>query len=264
MEDFSKYNNDKTTLRKAQLLMLDMLAEVDKTCRNYNLPYWLDGGSLLGAVRHKGFIPWDDDLDIALMYDDYLKLLAILPKELPETMILQTGRTRYYGSHISKVRYVNSFMDADAAVSVKLEHKGVFVDIFPVERMYMFPKRVVDVFYCPAFLTFKIANPLSSVSSFFKYGWALFILPFCFLAIGILRVFYRLWKTNKMAYAYGINFHRHRRYNEIFPLKTIEFEGRQLPCPNDTDAFLRGLYGNYMQVPPPDKRITHAQNIKIW
>ncbi len=264
MEDFSHYNPEGSPLRQAQWLMLDILSEIDRICRKHNLQYWLSSGTMIGAVRHKGFIPWDDDLDIEMMRDDYLKLLKILPGELPSTMVLQTSHTRYYGSHISKVRYINSYMNADMAEAEKLEHRGVFVDIFPVERMYMLPKRAIDVFYCTAFKNYKILYPFSSVRNFLKYILALLILPFCFLDIGILRLFYKCWKTKKMAYAYGINFHRHRRYDEIFPLKTILFEDRWLPCPNNTDAYLCRLFGNYMQVPPPDKRITHATEIKIW
>ena len=66
-EDFSKYNGEGTMLRKAQLRMLDILVEVDKVCKRHNIPYWVDYGTLLGAVRHGGFIPWDDDLDISMM-----------------------------------------------------------------------------------------------------------------------------------------------------------------------------------------------------
>ena len=264
MDDFSHYNPEGSDLREAQWLMLYILSVIDKICKKHGLQYWLSSGTMIGAVRHNGFIPWDDDLDIEMMRSDYLKLLKILPAELPPSMILQTSRTPYYGSHISKVRYVNSFMNADESESVNLEHRGVFVDIFSVERMYMFPKRVIDVFYCPSFKHYKILNPFSSVGNFLKYALALFLLPFCFAAIGCLRTFYKCWKTNKMAYSYGLNFHRHRRYDEIFPLKTIEFEGRQLPCPNDTDTYLRRLFGDYMQVPPPEQRVTHATEIKIW
>jgi len=264
MDDFSHYNPEGSSLRNAQYLMLQILEEIDRICKKYNLQYWLDAGSLLGAKRHKGFIPWDDDMDIAMTRADYLKLLKILPRELPSSLVLQTSCTPYYGSHISKVRYVNSYMNADEAGSVNLEHRGIFVDIFPVERMFMFPKRVIDVFYCPAFKNYKILTPFSSVGNFFKYSLALFLLPLCFLAIGCLRLFYKCWKTNRMAYAYGIDFHRHRRYDEIFPLEVIDFENQQLPCPKNTDAYLRRLFGNYMQIPPPEKRITHANVIKIW
>ena len=91
MEDFSKYNPENSTLRQAQLRMLDMLVEVDKICRKHNIPYWIDYGTLLGAVRHKGFIPWDDDIDICVMNEHYDKLRRLLMDELPEQFVCQNA-----------------------------------------------------------------------------------------------------------------------------------------------------------------------------
>ena len=89
MEDFSQYNPEGSTLRKAQMRMLEMLVEVDTICRKHNIPYWIDFGTLLGAVRHKGFIPWDDDMDISVYEKDYNRLREVLVKELPETRVYQ-------------------------------------------------------------------------------------------------------------------------------------------------------------------------------
>ena len=79
-EDFSIYNGEGTLLRQAQLRMLNILLEVDKICRKNNLSYWIDYGTLLGAVRHKGYIPWDDDIDISMPSDDYKKFTEIAIK----------------------------------------------------------------------------------------------------------------------------------------------------------------------------------------
>jgi len=69
---------DPKTLREAQLIMLEILVEVDAICQKYNLRYWLDSGTLLGAVRHQGFIPWDDDIDLSMPVEDYLKFQQIV------------------------------------------------------------------------------------------------------------------------------------------------------------------------------------------
>ena len=88
-----EYNPEGSELRRLQLRMLDMLVVVDEICRRHDIPYWIEGGTLLGAVRHEGFIPWDDDLDIALMKKDYVRLLKCLKEELPAQYRLQTHET---------------------------------------------------------------------------------------------------------------------------------------------------------------------------
>ena len=89
MEDLSRYNPEGSTLRKAQLRMLDILVAIDKICRENNIKYWIDYGTLLGAVRHKGFIPWDDDIDICVLDEDYPKVREAMIRELPNNFVFQ-------------------------------------------------------------------------------------------------------------------------------------------------------------------------------
>ena len=96
--DFSKLYPDnrqegETVLRQAQLVMLRMLKIIDYICRKHDISYWMCSGTLLGAVRHKGFIPWDDDLDICMIREDYERFVKIAVNEFPEDMMLQTRET---------------------------------------------------------------------------------------------------------------------------------------------------------------------------
>ena len=91
-EDFSVYNGENTILRKAQLRMLEILVQVSSICDKHAIPYWIDYGTLLGAVRHNGFIPWDDDLDISILKKDYTKLSKVLQKELPLNLVFQNWK----------------------------------------------------------------------------------------------------------------------------------------------------------------------------
>ena len=96
--DFSKLYPDnrqegETVLRQAQLVMLRMLKIIDYICRKHDISYWMCSGTLLGAVRHKGFIPWDDDLDICMIREDYERFVEIAVNEFPEDMMLQTRET---------------------------------------------------------------------------------------------------------------------------------------------------------------------------
>ena len=96
-------------LRRCQLKQLTILEEIDRICRKHNITYWLDGGTLLGAVRHGGFIPWDDDIDIAMPLDDARRFAQIAPGELREGLTLQSPETEPTREPIMKVRDNNSF-----------------------------------------------------------------------------------------------------------------------------------------------------------
>ena len=135
-------------MRRAQCRMLEMLCFIDRVCEESNIPYWLDGGTLLGAVRHEGFIPWDDDTDICILEKDQKKLKEILFERTKGTRyILQCKETDkgYYGSW-----YVLRDLDSEYIVNDSIhelrEYKGCQVDLFcvsdrisrPLQRLSMF------------------------------------------------------------------------------------------------------------------------------
>ena len=134
MEDLRRYNPEGSTLRKAQLRMLEMLLAVDKICRKHNILYWIDFGTLLGAVRHKGFIPWDDDVDICVMEKDYNYLRDILIKELPQQFVLQDTSTDQYAFFTyGRVRDKRSY--CYYPYFIKLKEQGLWIDIFRYEEL---------------------------------------------------------------------------------------------------------------------------------
>ena len=97
-------------LRACQLKQLSILEEIDRICQKHKIDYWLDGGTLLGAVRHGGFIPWDDDIDIAMREEDMLRFIEVAPGELREGLFLQTPQIEPQSKEpIVKVRDLNSF-----------------------------------------------------------------------------------------------------------------------------------------------------------
>ena len=127
-----KYNPEGSILRRHQMRMLEMLETIDAICKKHHIPYWLSSGTLLGAARHKGFIPWDDDLDIELLRKDYLKLMEILPQELPDNLVLQNNETDpNYIFIFAKVRDRNSYMEEYGSYDRIFKERGIYIDIFP-------------------------------------------------------------------------------------------------------------------------------------
>ena len=106
-----RFNPDGSQLRFHQLRMLDMLAYFDDLCRRHGIKYWLSSGTLIGAVRHGGFIPWDDDVDVEMLRDDYERLITVFKKEPDPKFILQTHCTDfYYFQPFAKLRDPNSII----------------------------------------------------------------------------------------------------------------------------------------------------------
>lgn len=131
----ARFNPDGSLLRRQQMRMLDILIEVDRICRKHNIRYWLSSGTLIGAVRHKGFIPWDDDLDIEMLLPDYKRLMKVLPEELPENLALQSQDTDpNYFFFYAKVRDRRSLLEETTGYDRTWREKGIYIDIFPFYR----------------------------------------------------------------------------------------------------------------------------------
>lgn len=249
----------RNTLRACQLKQLSILEEIDRVCQKHGIPYWLDGGTLLGAVRHKGFIPWDDDIDIAMKKEDVGRFVEIARRELPYTLSVQTPETEDTKEPIVKVRDLNSFYVEGGDDFSAAYQKGVYVDIFPFipypDVSRKFTRRVVrGIARSKAILHKPHRYSVRAVAEFFWFGTLL-----CTYSIIWRIVCACLRKDRKYCVipennGYGVVY----RTEDIFPLSSVEFEGREFPSPHIPDKYLEALYGNYMQIPPIEKRQIHA------
>ena len=166
----------KRHLRRCQLKQLDILREIDVICRRHDIPYWLDGGTLLGAVRHGGFIPWDDDIDIAMPLADIDRFCRVATNELPGELFLQTRATDSdVVAPVIKVRDRGSLLVEPGDDFARSYAKGLYVDIFPM-RPYptvarSFVRRVARG-YCRANAVLHTAHyySLRSFAEFFYFG----------------------------------------------------------------------------------------------
>ena len=255
LEEYNRQN-----LRACQLKQLEILGVIDSLCRRHSIGYWLDGGTLLGAVRHGGFIPWDDDIDIAMRTEDMVRFKDAARRELPEGLFLQTPETDpEVELPIAKVRDLNSFyVEAGDNFAVGYQ-KGLYVDIFPFENYPTvsrgFGRRITKGISKSGSILHKAHHySLRAAAELFWFG-------------GKLGLFRALWAAARAGRprdtfignipennGYGVM----HRQDSVFPLGEIEFEGRRFMAPANPDAYLRDLYGDYMQVPPPEKRIFHS------
>ena len=260
MEDFSKYNGEGTILRKAQLRMLDMMIAIDKILRAHHIDYWLEGGTLLGAIRHKGFIPWDDDVDITVRNEDFLKVRQLLIDELPKQYIYQdTQLDDFEWSGIPRVRDKKSYCHMPLFRQYK--EQGVWVDIFQVEHIYSIKLALfVGFFYARAFREIHHFGDVAYKNPIRRYvvkAIAYLIYPFCLLLVGFERLLAKHNPTGLFSFAFPIKSYKPRYLEDVFPLIEVEFEGHKFFAPHNYDRYLTLLYEDYMQVPPEDQRITH-------
>lgn len=246
---------DQGILRKAQMIMLSELIEVDRICKKYDITYWIDSGTFLGAVRHKGFIPWDDDLDICMLSKDYDEFLKVVKKELNKRFFFDnksTDNLTYFD--YSRIRDRNSILLQKNHSLQEKFHQGIFMDIF-----------VMDSFDCRIKKIYKILYRLKEMKISRKRNSYIILKKIVlFLRINkILNLF--LKKSNKKSIVgYRYWFNNMYNYKDIFPLSEIEFEGHKFPCPNNADSYLKELYGNtYMELPPKEARIWHAKEIRL-
>jgi lipopolysaccharide cholinephosphotransferase len=250
----------KNDLRSAQLIMLDILKIFAAICKKHNLTYWLEGGTLLGAVRHKGFIPWDDDVDVSMPSADYHKFLAVAPQELPNDIFLQNRQTdpSLISAGVTKLRNTHSLAlgyDDDYRAPY---HKGVNLDVFEYVQYPNISRAGVWFFSKMLMTTYIVLHTKQRLTLKTAIQYFAFSIEY--------RIFKPLW-TLLCRYFKGKKYISHiietnvykivHRNDHIFPVKPILFEGEYFDAPCNCDAYLTAHFGDYMQLPPPEKQVQH-------
>ena len=264
-----RFNPDGSLLRRQQMRMLDILLEVDRICKRHRIPYWLSSGTLIGAMRHNGFIPWDDDLDIEMMRSDYLRLMKVLPSELPEWLALQNDETDpNYFFFYAKVRDRRSKMLEQNAYDRMWQEQGIFIDIFPMEQHPVWLHKLTETTGGHMYKIWRTSTDdqkaIRKVRRIFDLNNKI-LFP-CFRGfLSILTPPSSLLTPRKtITSAMGIPFHNPRYQDEIFPLTTHVFEGLEFPVPHDANAHLRHIFGDYMQLPDLNKLAPHVGKLEIY
>ena len=260
----SRFNPEGSLLRRQQMRMLEILIEVDRICKKHDIRYWLSSGTLIGALRHDGFIPWDDDLDIEMMRQDYLRLLEVLPSELPEWLVMQNEETDpNYFFFFTKVRDRRSRLLEQNGYDRMWKEQGIFIDILPVEQhpiwLHKLTEKTVGHMYKIWRTSTDDQKAIKKVRRIFDFNNKVL---FPCLRTFLLPLTSRF--STLITSGMGIPFHNPRYAKEIFPLTTHVFEGHEFPVPHDADAHLRHLYGDYMQLPDLNKIAIHVGKLEFF
>lgn len=247
----AKYNPDGSQLRRDQMELLKMLRYVANICDANGIEWWLSSGTLLGAARHEGFIPWDDDLDIVLLKRDCKRLERILERLDSKEYVYHSMRT--------DVEYVNTFgkfRKREGRITTSnrrynyYKWAGIGFDIFAIEKTNYFAARAAQVIY----------NNLQHLTSYIRWGWVrkpLIRLIQC-LCLGIVNPILRLVglinPRKEYHYTLGTGWARHTFFmKDTLPLSKARFEGEEWPVPKDMDAYLKGIYGDWRKLPSDEQ-----------
>ncbi len=253
-----EYQVDMTALRKIETKMLEEFIAI---CKKYNFRYYLIGGTCLGAVRHQGFIPWDDDIDVGMPRKDYEDFLKVAQKELSENIFLQTAETDVnYANNFAKLRDSNTTFLETTVKNFNINH-GVFIDIFPLdgcnqtqrfkrkERFYMrgiqcafyvensrLSKKILKKVKRIVFGNYrKLRDKRDKLLKQLDYDQSMIIANYC-----------GAWGEKEVM------------PKEVFGDGVFaKFENMDVIIPEKWDEYLTRLYGEYMVFPPEEKRISH-------
>lgn len=266
-----------TELRKLQMALLDIALEIKRICEKNKIPYILCGGSLLGAVRHNGFIPWDDDMDIAMLRNDYETFIDLCTHELGNDYILQTNEVdNQYANSFAKIGIRDTQL-VNVEISNQDLSQYISVDVFPLDSFpksklkkklqYFFEQSLCTAAYIKA--DYQVDKPITVQGKIrrylvkkYAYNHTLAQILKCMV---LLEKKYNKSQTEEIGLVF---FKEHYISKEKFlDVTTCQFENYDFPIPKSFDTILTGIYGNYMELPPEEKRVAHnfkAMNLGLY
>lgn len=266
---------ERELLRKVQLIQLELAKEVKRVCEENGIRYFLYRGTFLGAVRHKGFIPWDDDMDIAMLREDYDKFRRIVPEKMDPKYCFQDWHTDPgYALPFGKIRKRGTvYVEAKSAV---LEENGLYIDIYPLDYapedpkerrllakklLHLYRIKLMKSHYTPWMEVDKIVwykrigyLAYQTASLFVSQKKLIDTYEKLVRAVPATDTLYEQSSTPTTYYYDKAMYEGAASY---------AYEDTEFAANADYDTVLSNLYGDYMQWPPEDKRENRHQIIKI-
>lgn len=273
---FTPQPGKKISLEQQKLMMLDMMQVIHDFCEKHGLVYYLYYGTLIGAVRHKGYIPWDDDIDIVMPRRDFERFAETFNRNRPDSLKFISCVTdeRYYTS-IAKVYDTRTSMKENIDNSLEI---GVFIDIYPIDNLtddfdtsFMIAKKASLMFYMMSYREMKWRNERSLAKN---------------VALMAMKPLLQLTTANKLARQINdIGLSRIDEDQSVYvgslvflhdgnsvvmkrswfqPRLLVPFEDHQFYIPGGYDNLLKIMYGDYMKLPPKEQQVVHHGNTVTW
>jgi lipopolysaccharide cholinephosphotransferase len=265
-------------LKEVHEVLLQMLLAFSEYCDHYGLRYYLVGGTLLGAVRHKGFIPWDDDIDVGMPRPDYERFLTLTRSEpVKDEYRVISARERSLPMPFAEMIHVNSRLERPTSKYIDGEFRQLhlFLDIFPQDGWPESEKEARRLVRRTNFLRKLSTESRATIGAGTTVFKRVAKIPAILLgrAIGTMNIDNHIDRIGKKynydlskyvgAITYGIYGIGERcKRSEVFPLAKVEFEGHMLPAPGCWDSYLTGIFGDYMTPPPKEQQKSHG--LAVW
>ena len=227
---------DEATLKKVQQTEMEILRDFIKVCDENNLTWFGDAGSGIGAIRHKGFIPWDDDIDVMLPRKDFDKMIEVIKRDYSDKYSIANVETmKNYPLMTTRIMMKGTTFIEEPLKNIKCD-LGIFLDVYPLDKITHIATAIIHA----GLVVFRISH-----------NW---------IAGKCLKIAsrYNDVDTKRMAFLFDTDPYYHIMLkDEIYPLQMYDFEDIKMPLPANEDEKLRNMYGDYMQLPPVEKRKNH-------
>lgn len=260
-----------TDINEIKQLQMEILTFVDKFCRDNNINYSLCGGTLIGAIRHGGYIPWDDDIDIMLLRPEYDRFVELFSKQQSQYKVHTFDNTTGYYQPYAMVSDMRTLLE-EKSLKANL---GVNIDVFPVDyapdnenELKIFLKEIRRYYNYFVITGLKWSSKRSLTKNLFMFASQIVLCPFS--RISFSKKIDKLARTavNKVTNTIGILVWGYGA-KEIIPasvfdsFQDIKFENKTFRSITDYDTYLTHVYGDYMQLPPVERRVAH-HGFKAW
>ncbi len=260
---------DGELLKRIQNTELSILKDVTDFCEKNNITYFITSGTLLGAVRHNGFIPWDDDVDISMPRSDYEKFLTYANDFIDGYEIVCTKLNNQYPIAIAKVRKCGTVMKEPSMAHLDINH-GVWIDVFPLDKVkneQKLKKRAHNFNLITTVINYKLKISIPT-----KTKTKLICMILGLLSVKRLdRIRTRIMTAEessdaKMCTSFASNLGPRRLlFDETvyFPPKQVKFEDEMFYAPANSEQWLESAYGDYMTLPPKEERVNRHKIMEI-